>query len=760
MAATVRRDSAAGELLRRGPGEVRLPPGDRAVHVSAPGFEPIRLDVRVTPDAAATLPVTLRPMLTGSIVVRSNVEGALVRVDGREVGFTPLVIEKVALGRRVVEAQKEGHLGQQTVVEVREASPSYLDLRLRAVAPQVSGATKELIAAAEAPASITVITAEEIAAFGYTTLADALAGVRGVYASDDRIYSSIGIRGFAPPGDYTNRVLILVDGHPTNEVLTGQGFVGSGFDVDLGNVERIEIARGPGSVLFGTGALFGVVNVVTRQPSPGLHASVGGQGGTLGLVQGRMTGSARGRGSDVVASVAALDEIGDRRFAWEGPGAPQVQLADRERARHADVRARVGPLVLQAAINERTKAVPTGAFETRPERGTSYKDVRAFVELRGEKAWRQLHLSGRAAYDESRFDGVYKLSPGAAGLPRADLRDTFRGRWASGELRLELPPVLRQRLTLGGELQSQFELDLGAPSQAAQRAAGATRELVVSGYAVNDVLLGPRLRASLGVRLDRYQQSFGTTVNPRLAVIGKPYAGGNTKLLLGRAFRAPTPYERFYNDGGVTQVQAGPLEPESALSGELEHAHAVGNELGLAGSLFANELRDLIALGSAPTGPPGTLAFANSRARVRSVGGDVELRWEPQPGTLLAGAVTVARVRAREAGRSLTFPNAPQVLAGLRWLYPLIPERLRLGSELQLDTGRRDRQGRRLEDALIWNLSLSGAYAPWRLRYFAGLHNLFDIRDRDRGYPVGAEVPALTVPRYGRSARIGLQLAM
>ena len=78
---------------------------------------------------------------------------------------------------------------------------------------------------------------------------------------------------------------------------------------------------------------------------------------------------------------------------------------------------------------------------------------------------------------------------------------------------------------------------------------------------------------------------------------------------------------------------------------------------------------------------------------MRSLGGDVELRWEPQPGTLLAGALTLTRVRALEGGRSAYFPNAPQALAALRWLYPLVPERLRLGSEIQLDTGRRTATG-------------------------------------------------------------------
>jgi hypothetical protein len=197
------------------------------------------------------------------------------------------------------------------------------------------------------------------------------------------------------------------------------------------------------------------------------------------------------------------------------------------------------------------------------------------------------------------------------------------------------------------------------------------------------------------------------------------------------------------------------------LSAELEHAHTVGNELGLAGSLFAHQLSDLIALEPVTAADQsGPLVYRNGAGRVRSLGGDVELRWEPQAGTLLSAALTITRVRSVDGGRETYFPNAPQALASLRWLYPMVPERLRLGSEILLDTGRRTRDGLRLEDALIWNITLSGAYAPWRLRYFAGLFNLFDIHDRTRGYPVGAEVPASTVPRYGRSARIGLQFAM
>ena len=74
----------------------------------------------------------------------------------------------------------------------------------------VFGASKYEQRVTQAPSSISIVTAEDIRRFGYTTLADVLSGVRGLYVTNDRNYTYLGVRGFLRPGDYTTRVLVAV----------------------------------------------------------------------------------------------------------------------------------------------------------------------------------------------------------------------------------------------------------------------------------------------------------------------------------------------------------------------------------------------------------------------------------------------------------------------------------------------------------------------------------------------------------------------
>ena len=145
----------------------------------------------------------------------------------------------------------------------------------------VSTASKFPQSVREAPASVTVITADDIRRYGHRTLADSLRSVRGFYTTYDRNYGYVGIRGFARPGDYNTRILLLLDGHRLNDGTYDMAPIGTDFPIDMSLIERIEIIRGPGSALYGSNAFFAVINVVTKTGASAKGLQVEVQGGSL-----------------------------------------------------------------------------------------------------------------------------------------------------------------------------------------------------------------------------------------------------------------------------------------------------------------------------------------------------------------------------------------------------------------------------------------------------------------------------------------------
>src|SRR5215212_2273618 len=166
--------------------------------------------------------------------------------------------------------------GQQPLPELTLEELMQID------AGRVFGASERNQPVTEAPASVSFITAEEIARYGYRTLADLLRGVRGMYVTDDRNFSLLGARGFGKPGDYNSRILLLVNGHRVNDNVFGQAEIGSEFGMDPAMFERVEIIRGPASSLYGDSAFFAVVNVITRSGASLGGTSVTVESGTLG----------------------------------------------------------------------------------------------------------------------------------------------------------------------------------------------------------------------------------------------------------------------------------------------------------------------------------------------------------------------------------------------------------------------------------------------------------------------------------------------
>ncbi len=746
--AEVRVGDGEGPVVGRLPAAIDLVPGTHVLFISARGHQPVRQTVTVQPREETRVQIDL-PLETGTLVVDAEERDALIEIDGKPAGFTPAVLSDVPAGFHKVRVSLSGfrpHL-QDVVVEPRESVQVRAQLR---PLQEVTAASRTTESIEDAPASVSLISREEIRAFGDQTLYEALAGTRGVFQTDDRTYKSVGFRGFSRPGeDYGNRVLVTLDGHTMNDDQLGSSYVGYDFRESLEDVQRIEVVRGPGSVLYGTNAFFGVINVVTRdgRDVPRPHVSVAADGERTVRARGGAgygdehagawigVGGVKSQGGDLSLPGVAPDEV--------------LRGADEAEAGWAGGKAWWGDLTLQVDVNHRNKRIPTGAFETIPgdDRARS-EDTRGFAELRFEPSLGEddrLYL--RAYVDWYRFRGGYPYDDPETGV----VRDAWDGLWAGGEGRVVYGFGEWLRLTIGGEGRAELQADLTSRDVSGTYLDEDARYQVYSGYGTVDLRPAEWIALSFGTRVDHFS-TFGSAVSPRAAVIVRPWTDGVLKLMGGRAFRAPSPYELSYNDDGVTQIAAEDLDAETIYTTEAEYTHRLARSVTATASAFYNTINDLVVVGETTTGTGDEAAtvgqYRNLDDEVNTVGGEVEVRREWRERWMLSASYSFQRTRVGGLGDGEEISNSPAHLFALKGVVPVTRGGPLLANRLRVEAPRLTRDGEDTETALLWDVTLTGQLPQWHLEYGVGLRNVLDWRV---DHPTGGDIASPTVPQPGRT---------
>ncbi|MES1174233.1 MAG: TonB-dependent receptor [Myxococcales bacterium] len=767
--ASVRVDAENVPSVCQAPCEVNVTPGQHTIILEKPGHRTLHMPVSISANAVSAMNPDMVPE-TGTLVVNSDERDAEVLIDGSVEGFTPALIN-VPVGAHRVRVFSQGFLPYNRNVQIRASQQTVLKVELQS-SDAVEAASRVSESAEDAPASVSLIGAQELRAMRYPTLAEALRGTRGTYISDDRGYAAIGFRGFSRPGAYGNRVLITLDGMPLNDDWLWSSYVGYDLRTDLADIERIEVVRGPGSVVYGTSAFSGVVNLVTRSKSvpTGREIGLSAAGDGTARARARIT-QHLGANAGIWSSIAGGQSMGRDFFFKEyvADGPPEVAGNARgvDGARFATLTGRAwwNDFTVAWSLHRHEKHLPTGQFDTLLGDGrTRQTDTRGFVEARFEpKLARTLTSLTRLHGNVYTYRGYFARSPADEGL-EYNRYDSF---WAGAEQRFVWVPTSALSASLGGEAQSHPRAHQVGGTETGGEYLNDTRDFTLGAvYGNLDLKPVEGLKLSGGGRLD-YYSTFGSSFNPRFAVIAKPYAGGNIKLLAGKAFKAPSVYELSYNSVGQATSQN--LVPENAYSGELEISQRIDRTVVLTAAGFANYVTDLISLNEGPIAADGSqvIQFKNAPTPVGTLGCEFEARRDWKDGWMVAGSYSFqhsAYLASSSAGdlfslkRATGFrevPNAPQHLFSIRGAAPILSRALTVMSRLSYEGQRYDTndtvtaapQGR-TDGALIWDVVFTGFERRLGLDYSVGFYNAFDSRV---GVPVSTEFRQRTIPIAGRS---------
>lgn len=764
---TVHIGNEDAEAACTAPCRLELPPGSHLLHFHREGFRVQPRQVRVRA-GFTSLVRTRASALTGSILVTADVRDAVVIVDGEQVGFTPVVVPNVPVGHRTVLVSLRGHRPIERVVEVFEGQQARLENLSLEPLREVTAASRMTESIEDAPGSVSIVTAAEIEAFQYPTIAEALRGKRGIALTYDTIYWGIGVRGLGAPNDYGNRLLVLQDGAVLNDNILYQSFTGFDGRVDLQEVDRIELVRGPGSVLYGTGAVSGVLNLVQRGKDEPTGATFGADVVYGNVARARAGGNLRlGSEGYVRLSASGAWSNGHSLTLPSEAGSVVVDEVDRMWASTAQGSLRYRDLSLQAFFTSRDQHIPTGVFGTRVgDSRTAWQDTRGLVDLRFEPdIGDKLQLLTRAYGNIYRFyeNDIYDDEPPTT---QTISTERYSGTWAGVEARIIALPLEQLRVSAGAEAQFDFQARLrgefrsseGGPSTSYLDASRPYQ--IYAGHALLEWNPIPALRATAGLRVDAWS-TFGVSLNPRLTVVARPTERDVVKLVAGRAFRAPSIYELEYEDDGETQVRpsdiaGNELGPEALYSAEAEYRHRFGSHLyGLASVYFQWAVNLIETAAVDPADPDSALYYRNGDSDRYSVGGDIELTREWHAGFM--ASVMYGYLESRfvelpaDAGTaSKRIPFAPRHFASARGVIPFGDFPMRLATRATLEAPRRigldtDEE---TDPAVVADLVLSGNVSEYGLRYAVGAYNVFDWR---YDLPAGDIFPNPRMPQRGRT---------
>lgn len=616
---------------------------------------------------------------------------------------------------------------------------------------KVTTASRHGQAMAKAPGHMTVITAAEISAYGHRTVQEALTGI-------GRFYPNTALPGLRHP-EFSKRVQVLLNGYKINDGLFGLVALDNVLEIPIDDIAAIEVAWGPGSSLYGSGAMAGVINIITRKGTDldGTEVTAEARGNNTYRI-GLSHGQSYGQGGVFLITTEAVTSKGrDIRFDELGNiNSGLVENAGEGDTYKLFTSASQQGYTLNVGYLEAEQAMwgaPFGSILGASQ--NTAKKKKGFAELVYEKDLGQSRIvTSRAYYNVLSYDRTVLLGFDSSGgavqdpalaVSTSTLRAEATGAAYGFETMVSETWLKHHYLTSGYSYHKQSEAKISYMDTLSSRPTVDIDEpySVWAAFVQDEYFIG-KFTLNTSLRYDKHPD-FGETTNPKAALIYSPTAKTTFKVLYSEGYRAPDLLEKYYADG-ITQKANPGLRPEETKAMEFVVEKAVGTHFTGVVSLFKDTQKDLISLVTDPS--DGLLQYQNiDKANIKGASAEFQLIFSRVTGKL---AYTY---RDSRDGQGQRLKNAPSHMGRASAAMPFFKNSLLCGLEVNYIGRRETLAGTWSNGEFLANVTLTMKPGK-KFQASVGVYNLLD---ESYSYPaLPSDAPVTLVPQAGRSFRAKL----
>lgn len=634
---------------------------------------------------------------------------------------------------------------------------------------KVTSASKFEQRASAAPSAVQVINREDIERYGWRTLTEAMNSLPGIYSINDRAYDYLGARGFLIPGDYNTRFLLLIDGQRNNDNIYQQALLGNEGWLDMSVVERIEYIPGPGSAIYGSNAMFGVINVITRGAGKTAQSQVSTYVSKLGLTGLNAMTSQQIDGTGLVLQYSAEHQAGHdltytdpvgNLFRADGSAAPDgvAHGLDYGNNRHLMMRVDHGEWSFKLINHERTVHPSSALYFTvfdDPSLKVNDSGTQLTMSVQ-HKLTETSSMFARLAYSDWYYRGTYPYLDPVTGYYQN--YDDVRGQMLDGEFHFDFQQGSNHLVTgldFSRDLMARQHNFYSSTAPAGSVDTNIDPLITHGGLFVQDEWhFDPSWLLNMGLRMNSATRSQPTT-SPRLGLIWQVSPEWTAKLLAGRAYRSPNAYESWFSQVPL-YLNNPDLKPETIRTNEfvLEWMKDARTRWML--SLFDNKLDQLIQ--QVDTGGAGTGPFQYQNGNWVKVQG-AELGVEKTTSSSMKLHASVAYNHAQNS-LGTRQGNSPRWIGKVSASAPVFDHAAYLAGEIQAIGNR----------AFDWNATpysvgsevLANATLTFPNVLTKGLQfqlRVTNLLDRHVQDPASSEMPTPFIPQNGRNLLAKLDYA-